>query len=87
MKDVVEYGLFFVSVTLQDIGKFGVITTVLPNVQIAMCNVQGLNFLLLMVKLFIMIFLLLKVTVLLPNTCNSLSKDSAQNFQRLNFLY
>jgi hypothetical protein len=64
MKDVVEYGLFFVSVTLQDIGKFGVITTVLPNVQIAMCNVQGLNFLLLMVKLFIMNFLLLKVTVL-----------------------
>ena len=44
MKDVVEYGLFFASVTLQDVEQFGVFTTVLPNVQIALCNVQGLNF-------------------------------------------
>jgi len=47
MKDVVEYGLFFASVTLQEVEQFGVFTTVLPNIQIALCKVQGLNFLLL----------------------------------------
>jgi hypothetical protein len=47
MKDVVQYGLFFGSVTLQDVEQFGVFTTVLPNIQIALYNVQGLNFLLL----------------------------------------
>jgi hypothetical protein len=47
MKDAVEYGLFFESVTLQEVEQFGVFTTVLPNTQIALCNVQGLNFLLL----------------------------------------
>jgi hypothetical protein len=46
MKGVVEYGLFFALATLQDVEQFGVFTTVLPNLQIALCNVRGLNFLL-----------------------------------------
>jgi hypothetical protein len=46
-EDVIEYGLFFASVILQGVEQFGVFTTVLPNIQIALCNVQGLNFILL----------------------------------------
>ena len=47
MKDVVEYGLFFASIILQGVEQFGVFTTALRNIQIALCNVQRLNFLLL----------------------------------------